>query len=297
MTASPPCSDTVPLRCSPGRADRPGGDARRGQDHRGVRPGGRGLPVLGEYTDNADATIAIALHPPVDDDDAHQQNWLRKTAQCTARLAHGGMVYADRDWLSSLSYAYSIAAADGGALLRSARRLGRQPPPRRQPAPARHLRHLRPRPRHQPGPARQPAPPRPPVERPRLAAAAPRLLHLPQPGAEPVDPASPMRCGGLAGRTSPASLTCTRSPTALKNSAARHDRAQQSARRGDGSRARRVLRMRNRCRAVQPRLPAHRGRPAGTRRPPGRPAGQARPGQQRVRPGLAPADPRFPRRG
>jgi predicted ATPase len=78
----------------------------------------RGLPVVGEYTDNADATIAIAMHPPFDDDDAHQQNWLRKTAQCTARLAHGGVVYADRDWLSSLSYAYSIAAADGGALLR-----------------------------------------------------------------------------------------------------------------------------------------------------------------------------------
>jgi predicted ATPase len=78
----------------------------------------RGLPVLGEYTDNADATIAISAHPPVDDDDAHQQNWLRKTAQCTARLAHGGTVYADRDWLSSLSYAYSTAAADDGALLR-----------------------------------------------------------------------------------------------------------------------------------------------------------------------------------
>jgi len=78
----------------------------------------RGLPVLGEYTDNADTTIAISAHPPVDDDDAHQQNWLRKTAQCTARLARGGTVYADRDWLSSLSYAYSTAAADDGALLR-----------------------------------------------------------------------------------------------------------------------------------------------------------------------------------
>ena len=57
-------------------------------------------------------------HPAVDDDDAHQRNWLRKTAQCTTRLAHAGTVYADRDWLSSLSYAYSTAAADGGALLR-----------------------------------------------------------------------------------------------------------------------------------------------------------------------------------
>lgn len=77
-----------------------------------------GVAVLGEYTDDADATIAITMHPAADDDDAHQQNWLRKAAQCTARLAHGGAVYADRDWLSSLSYAYSTATADDGALLR-----------------------------------------------------------------------------------------------------------------------------------------------------------------------------------
>jgi thymidylate kinase len=77
----------------------------------------RGLPVLGEYTDGTQATIAISQHPPVTDDDAHQGNWLRKAAQATARLAGGGTVYADRDWLSSLSYAYSTAPADGGALL------------------------------------------------------------------------------------------------------------------------------------------------------------------------------------
>ena len=66
-----------------------------------------GLPVLGEYTDDADATIAVSQHPAVADDDAHQHNWLRKAAWCTARLAGGDAVYADRDWLSSLSYAYS----------------------------------------------------------------------------------------------------------------------------------------------------------------------------------------------
>ena len=87
MTASHPCSDIAFSPGPRGRADRPGGDARRGQDHRRMRPGSRGLPVLGEYTDDADATIAIAMHPAVDDDDAHQQNWLRKAAQCTARLA------------------------------------------------------------------------------------------------------------------------------------------------------------------------------------------------------------------
>jgi predicted ATPase len=118
MTTSPPCSDTMPLT-----VPRDGMIVLEGMPGAGKTTAagaltGRGLPVLGEYTDNADATIAISAHPPVDDDDAHQQNWLRKTTQCAARLAHGGMVYADRDWLSSLSYAYSIAAADGGALLR-----------------------------------------------------------------------------------------------------------------------------------------------------------------------------------
>ena len=78
----------------------------------------RGLPVLGEYIDDGDATIAVSQHPAVTDDDAHQQNWLRKAAQCTARLARASTVYADRDWLSSLSYAYSIAGTGNGALLR-----------------------------------------------------------------------------------------------------------------------------------------------------------------------------------
>lgn len=118
MTASPPCSETMPLAVPRHGLIVLEGMPGAGKTTAACALAARGLPVLGEYTDNADATIAIALHPPVDDDDAHQQNWLRKTAQCTARLAEGGPVYADRDWLSSLSYAYSTAAADGGALLR-----------------------------------------------------------------------------------------------------------------------------------------------------------------------------------
>jgi hypothetical protein len=76
-----------------------------------------GLPVLGEYTTDTDTTIPINQHPPITDDDAHQQNWLRKAAQCATHLAHSGIIYADRDWLSSLSYAYSIAPTDNGTLL------------------------------------------------------------------------------------------------------------------------------------------------------------------------------------
>jgi predicted ATPase len=118
MTASLPCSDTVPLAVPRDGLIVLEGMPGAGKTTAAGTLAARGLPVLGEYTDNADATIAISAHPPVDDDDAHQQNWLRKTAQCTARLARGGTVYADRDWLSSLSYAYSTAPADGGALLR-----------------------------------------------------------------------------------------------------------------------------------------------------------------------------------
>lgn len=77
----------------------------------------RGLLVLGEYTSDTHTTIPINQHPAVADDDAHQRNWLRKATQFTAHLADGGIVGADRDWLSSLSYAYSTAPADGSALL------------------------------------------------------------------------------------------------------------------------------------------------------------------------------------
>jgi hypothetical protein len=78
----------------------------------------QGRTVIGEYTDSAATTIAISMHPGVDDDDAHQQNWLRKATQCRAHLASGRTVYADRDWLSALSYACSVAGTDDGGLLR-----------------------------------------------------------------------------------------------------------------------------------------------------------------------------------
>jgi len=74
-----------------------------------------GHSVVGEYTSDTDAILEIHDHPAISDDDAHQANWLRKAAQCTARLASCPVVYADRDWLSSLSYA--CTADDGGELL------------------------------------------------------------------------------------------------------------------------------------------------------------------------------------
>jgi hypothetical protein len=77
----------------------------------------RGLTVIGEYTSVAAETLPVSAHPPVDNDDAHQANWVRKAAQCASWLATGGTVYADRDWLSSLSYAYSTAPDDDGTLL------------------------------------------------------------------------------------------------------------------------------------------------------------------------------------
>jgi hypothetical protein len=77
----------------------------------------QGWQVIGEYTGADGTTVAVSEHPGVEDDDAHQANWLRKAAQCATAL-HSGVVYADRDWISSLAYAHSVAAADGGALLR-----------------------------------------------------------------------------------------------------------------------------------------------------------------------------------
>jgi hypothetical protein len=67
---------------------------------------GQGHRVLGEYTTPGGDVIPIGLHPPVDDDAAHQRNWLRKHLQA-AELRRSGPVLADRDWLSSLAYAYS----------------------------------------------------------------------------------------------------------------------------------------------------------------------------------------------
>jgi len=78
----------------------------------------RGHRVLGEYTAPSAATLPVAGHPPVAADDAHQANWLRKSRQAARALSEQtGPVFADRDWLSSLAYAYSIADTDDGLLL------------------------------------------------------------------------------------------------------------------------------------------------------------------------------------
>src|SRR4051794_36612360 len=77
-----------------------------------------GLYVLGEYTSTTAATIPLCEHPPVEDNGAHQNNWLRKAAQEARALTTGHpLVFADRDWLSSLAFAYSIAHTDDGTLL------------------------------------------------------------------------------------------------------------------------------------------------------------------------------------
>lgn len=41
----------------------------------------RGHSVIGEYTTSSGTTIPIAGHPGVNDDDAHQRNWLIKNEQ------------------------------------------------------------------------------------------------------------------------------------------------------------------------------------------------------------------------
>jgi predicted ATPase len=117
MTASSPCSDTITVAVLAARLIVLEGMPGAGKTTTAAALAARGHSVVGEYTDDSDTTIAIAAHPGISDDDAHQLNWLRKAAQCTARLARSPVVYADRDWLSALSYAYSSADADGGALL------------------------------------------------------------------------------------------------------------------------------------------------------------------------------------
>jgi predicted ATPase len=117
MTASSPCSKTINviapekglivLEGMPGAGKTTTADALAAA----------GYGVVGEYTDDRDATIPVSVHPDISDDGAHQLNWLRKSSQTEARLVRDPVVYADRDWLSALSYAYSCAVADGGALL------------------------------------------------------------------------------------------------------------------------------------------------------------------------------------
>ena len=79
-----------------------------------------GSSVLGEYTSTTAGTVPLHEHPAVVDDDGHQANWLRKAAQTTQALTSADThraVFSDRDWLSSLAYAYSIADTDHGVLL------------------------------------------------------------------------------------------------------------------------------------------------------------------------------------
>jgi ATPase subunit of ABC transporter with duplicated ATPase domains len=68
----------------------------------------RGHSVIGEYTTPAGSTIPIASHPAVDDDAAHQRNWLIKNEQASSVRGQQRAVWLDRDWISSLAYAYSL---------------------------------------------------------------------------------------------------------------------------------------------------------------------------------------------
>jgi hypothetical protein len=77
-----------------------------------------GAAVLGEYTAPGGGTIPLSGHPGTGDGAAHDANWLRKASQASAARRGGQAVYLDRDWLSALAYAYSIADRDGGRLLR-----------------------------------------------------------------------------------------------------------------------------------------------------------------------------------
>lgn len=68
----------------------------------------RGHSVIGEYATPSGVTIPIASHPAVDDDDAHQRNWLTKNQLAGQARDHQRAVWLDRDWISSLAYAYSL---------------------------------------------------------------------------------------------------------------------------------------------------------------------------------------------
>ncbi len=74
--------------------------------------------VIGEYTTVTGGVVPIQAHPDVGDDAGHQRNWLRKHHQVHA-ARRNGPVFCDRDWLSALAYAYSVADTDHGELLRS----------------------------------------------------------------------------------------------------------------------------------------------------------------------------------
>jgi thymidylate kinase len=60
---------------------------------------GRGHQVVGEY---------LCERPGVDEDQAHQGNWITKATVADRAVAEGH-VFCDRDFLSSLAFAWSIA--------------------------------------------------------------------------------------------------------------------------------------------------------------------------------------------
>ena len=66
----------------------------------------RGRQVVAEY---------VSDRPGVEDDEAHQRNWIAKTA-VAIDLAREGPVFSDRDALTSLAFAFSIE--DPGLLSR-----------------------------------------------------------------------------------------------------------------------------------------------------------------------------------
>lgn len=66
-----------------------------------------GHMVVPEYAGADGAVTEQAEHPDVDHDDAHQSNWLRKH-RLAATAGEEGAVWMDRDWITSLAYAYSL---------------------------------------------------------------------------------------------------------------------------------------------------------------------------------------------
>ncbi len=109
----PPCSDTgtgwcpvLVLEGMPGAGKTTAATALAAE-HRAV---------IGEYTATTGDVVPIQQHPDVNDDAGHQRNWLRKHHQVHTARRHGP-VFCDRDWLSALAYAYSIADTDRGELL------------------------------------------------------------------------------------------------------------------------------------------------------------------------------------
>jgi thymidylate kinase len=71
-----------------------------------------GHTVLGEYTDNTGAVLALHQHPRHGDEEAHLANWLRKSIQVSLRA---GPLWLDRDWLTALAWSASTSGLSGRA--------------------------------------------------------------------------------------------------------------------------------------------------------------------------------------